>query len=137
MPTPSGMAPYSEKIIVPVPGAATAASESTVVANPDFVGSITSVTYVPDTAITGVNANTRKVALVNKGQTGAGSTEMASLQYNSGTNGVAFDEQALALSGTPANLDFAANDILAWVSTAVGTGLADPGGTVIIEYSRA
>jgi hypothetical protein len=93
---------------------------------------VTAVTYAPVTAITGANTNTRSVSLVNKGQTGAGSTVIATIQYNSGVNAAAADENAVTLSGTPANLNVAAGDILQWQSTAVGTGIADPGGLVCV-----
>jgi hypothetical protein len=71
---------------------------------------------------------------VNKGQSGSGSTVVATLAMTSGVNAVAFDELAATLSSTAADKVVAAGDILAWVSTAVGgTGLADPGGLVQIE----
>jgi hypothetical protein len=93
---------------------------------------VSSVTYAPVTAITGANTNTRLVALVNKGQAGAGAVIVATIQYNSGVNAAAADENVVTLSGTPANLNVAAGDILQWQSTHVGTGIADPGGLVCI-----
>lgn len=93
---------------------------------------VSAVTYAPVTAITGANTNTRSVSLVNKGQTGAGSTVVATIQYNSGVNAAAADENTVTLSATPANLNVVAGDILQWQSTAVGTGIADPGGLVCI-----
>lgn len=120
-----------------VPAAATAIDASTTVLEAPFAGTVTGVEYVPNAAITGANTDTRKVALVNKGQSGAGSTEIASIQFNAGVNGVGFDAKALTLSGTPANLVIAPGDVLAWVSTHVGTGLADPGGTVFVTVSRS
>lgn len=133
----SELAPLTRTYQVLVPAVVTAANETSTVCKAPFAGTVTAVSYVPDTAITGADTNTRKVALVNKGQSGAGSTQVASLQFNSGTNGVAFDESALALSGTPANLVVAEGDVLALASTAVGTGLADPGGTLFLEISRS
>ncbi len=101
----------------------------------DSPGVVTSVTYAPVTAITGAATNTRSVSLVNKGQTGAGNTVIATIQYNSGVNAAASDENTVTLSGTPANLNVAAGDILQWQSTAVGTGIADPGGLVCVTIS--
>jgi len=95
-------------------------------------GTVSSVTYAPVTAITGANTNTRSVSLVNKGQAGSGSTVIATIQYNSGVNAAAADENTVTLSGTPANLAVSAGDILQWQSTAVGTGIADPGGLIAI-----
>lgn len=96
---------------------------------------VTSVTYAPVTAITGANTNTRSVSLVNKGTDGSGSTVVATIQYNSGVNAAASDENTVTLSGTPANLNLAAGVLLQWQSTAVGTGIADPGGLVNVTSS--
>jgi hypothetical protein len=110
-------------------------SRNTNVYRVDSAGTVSAVTYSTVTAITGANTNTRSVSLVNKGQAGAGSTVIATLQFNSGVNTVASDETTITLSGTPANLVVAAGDILQWQSTAVGTGIADPGGLVCVTVS--
>ncbi len=96
---------------------------------------VTAVTYAPVTAITGANTNTRSVSLVNKGTDGSGSTVVATIQYNSGVNAAASDENTVTLSGTPANLNLSAGQVLQWQSTAVGTGIADPGGLVNVTTS--
>lgn len=96
-------------------------------------GTVSSVTYTTVTAITGANTNTRSVSLVNKGQDGSGSTVIATLQFNSGVNTTAGNETAITLSGTAANLNVVAGDVLQWQSTAVGTGIADPGGLVVVS----
>jgi hypothetical protein len=95
-------------------------------------GTVSAVTYTTVTAITGANTNTRSVSLVNKGQAGAGTTVVATLQFNAGVNTVAADEKAVTLSGTAADLVVVAGDVLQWQSTAVGTGIADPGGLVAV-----
>lgn len=96
-------------------------------------GTVTAVSYTTVTAITGANTNTRSVSLVNKGQAGAGSTVIATLQFNSGINTVAADEKTITLSVTAADLLLVAGDVLQWQSTAVGTGIADPGGLVAVS----
>jgi hypothetical protein len=50
-------------------------------------------------------------------------------------NTVAFVPKAVTLSGTAANLVLAAGDTN-WNSTHVGTGITDPGGLVVVTYSR-
>jgi hypothetical protein len=98
------------------------------------------VSYIPEAAVTGAaSPASRTFTLVNKGQDGSGSTVVATLALVGGVNLVAYDEKAITLSGTPANLVVAASDILAWTSTAVtsGTGLADPGGLVEVEIGSA
>jgi hypothetical protein len=87
--------------------------------------------------MTGDNTNGRTLTIVNKGQSGAGSTVMATLAFTTGVNGVAFDEKAFTLSGTAANLNVVSGDVLAVVSTHTGTGIADPGGRVEVQLSRS
>lgn len=98
-------------------------------------GTLTGVTYTTVTAITGAATNKRDVVLVNKGQSGAGTTIMATLSFDSGVNTVASDEKTITLSGTPANLQVVAGDVLQWQSTHIGTGIADPGGLVNITIA--
>lgn len=134
---PAGeQAPLTQRIEIELPASATAAGASGAIRAP-FDGTVTSVTYVPVAAITGANTNTRAVSLVNHLQDGSGSTSIASLQFNSGVNAAAFDEKDVTLSGTAANLNVAAGDILEGKSAAVGTGLADPGGTLFVTIARS
>lgn len=134
---PAGeQAPLSQRLEVEIPASATAANASGAVRAP-YDGTVTEVTYTPVAAITGANTNTRSISVVNHGQDGSGSAVAATLQFNSGINGAAFDEKTITLSGTPANLVVAAGDILEAKSTAVGTGLADPGGTLFVTIARS
>lgn len=101
-----------------------------------FDGTVTSVTYAADADITGANTNTRTLSVVNKKQNGNGSTTVASLALASGNNCSDYDEAAITLSGTAANLTVAEGDILAFASIHAASGLADPGGLVSITISR-
>jgi hypothetical protein len=133
-------APFGAALTRSVQPVATAGNSLTTIA---FIaaraGTVSAVTYTTPTAITGANTNTRSVTLVNKGPAGAGTTTVATLQFDSGVNTVAADEKTITLSGTPANLVVAAGDVLQWQSAAVGTGIADPGGlvamTVVANYA--
>jgi len=118
------------------PARATAVTGSHALFRAPFAGKVTSAAFIADALLTGANTNTRKIAIVNKGQAGAGTTEVAAKQFNSGVNAAAFDETALTLSATAADLVVAEGDILAVVSTAVGTGLADPGGVIEVKFAR-
>lgn len=129
--------PYIAKFNVPTEGAATAVDDTVMLGEAPFAGTVTEVTYTPDTGITGANTNTRRLALINKGQTGVGTTVVAELQFDSGVNSTTADEKTIPLSGTAANLVLAAGDILAWFSDAVGTGIADAGGLVQVSISRS
>jgi len=116
------------------PAVATGSSKEDPIARAVGAGFLNRVRFVPQAAITGVNTNTRRIDIVNRGQTGVGSTVIATLQFNSGVNGVAFDE--LAIPVTDANDTIADGDIISVNSVAVGTGLADPGGLLILEIER-
>jgi len=128
--------PFSLAKHVAVQPVATAGNDlNTNIMIAERAGTVTAVTYSTVTAITGANTNTRSVSLVNKGQTGAGATTVATLQFNSGVDTVASDEKTITLSGTPANLVVAAGDVLQWQSTHIGTGIADPGGLVAVTIT--
>lgn len=128
--------PLTQYLAGQSPARAQAATGSHGLFRAPFAGRVDAITYVSDAAITGANTDTRKVAVVNKGQAGSGTTEVAAKQFNSTVNAVAFDETPLTLSATAADLVVAEGDILAVVSTAVGNGLADPGGIIQIKFAR-
>jgi hypothetical protein len=121
---------------VAVPAAATAATADTPITEAAFAGTVTRVDYTPDAAITGANTNSRTVTLYNRGQTGVGTTVVAQLAFTSGVNGVQYDAKAITLSVVANATTVAAGDVLEWDSAAVGTGLADPGGSVHVELTR-
>ena len=110
---------------------------TTVTGEAPFAGTVTGVAYIPVAAVTGANTNTRTISVVNKGGAGAGSASVASLALVSGTNLSADRENAVTLSGTPANLVVAQGDVLEFTSVHAGTGLADPGGEIRVTISRS
>lgn len=130
-------APLTRKLTADTDALAVGVDSSYSVGPAPFAGTVASVTYTPPAAITGANTNSRTLTLVNKGQSGSGSTVIATLALTNGVNAAAFDETALTLSGTAANLEVAEGDVLAFVSTHVGTGIADPGGEVTVTVSRS
>jgi hypothetical protein len=111
-------------------------SDTSMLGEAPFAGTVTAVTYTPDGDITGAATHNRTHEVVNRGAAGSGTTSVASLNYASGINATAGDEKTITLSGTPANLVLAAGDVLAFKSTAVGNGIADPGGLVQVTISR-
>lgn len=118
----------------PVAAGSTAAQAAAVA---PFAGAVAGVTYVPAADITGAATNNRRLRLVNKGADGTGTTVIATYQFTDGNNADEFAEQALSLSGTAGALDVAEGDVLAWESTHIGTGIADPGGLVRILLDRS
>lgn len=133
----SGAAPLVRKLEATIPSAGAGTPQDQVVGECPFAGTVTSVSFTPEADITGQATNFRTFRLVNKGQDGTGTTEIAALAFSSGgVTASDFDERAITLSGTPANLNVAEGDILAWDETVSGTGLASPGGKVQVEISR-
>lgn len=130
-------APYEIVLEKSTEALAANATGATIIGEAPFAGTVTAVTYTPESDITGADTNTRTLAVVNKGTDGNGSTSVATLALTSGVNATDFDEKALTLSGTAANLEVAAGDILAFTSTHAGTGLADPGGRIAVTISRS
>lgn len=132
-------APLVRTIQSQVPAVTILATTVTTIGEAPFAGTVTAVTYTAPAAVTGAaSPASRTVSLINKGQTGVGTTVVASLALLGGVNLVAYDEKALTLSATAADLVIATGDILAWSSAPVGgTGLVDPGGLVQIDVSRS
>lgn len=97
---------------------------------------VSATSYTPVGDITGAATNHRKLEIINKGTDGNGTDVVADLAFDNGVNALDYDEKALTLSGTAANLDVDAGEVLAWVSTTPGTGIADPGGLASITFVR-
>lgn len=131
-------APLQKVIEADVPAVSTVGNDDdTIVGQAPFDCTVISVQYVSETAVTGAATNNRTVSLINKGQAGAGTTVVASLNFASGVNAPAADEKAITLSVTPADLVLAAGDTLLWRSLHIGTGIADPGGLVRVTLARS
>lgn len=131
-------APLIRTLEVELPASTILATTSESVRAP-FAGTVQAVRYLPLAAVTGAaSPSSRTISLINKAQDGTGSTSVAALPLLSGTNLVAFDEKAIPLSATAANLVVAEGDVLTVTSVPVGgTGLVEGGGTAIIEIARS
>ena len=116
-----------------VAGESTANASKTVIFGKVIdAGTVTAVSYTPVADLTGHASNNRTLNLVNKGQAGTGSTVIATITTTVANSLTGYDEKALTLSATAANLEVAAGDILAWASVHNASGVADPGGTVYL-----
>lgn len=133
----SDQAPLVQTLKSQADAAAATADPSTVLGEAQFDGTVTRCVYIPSASITGANTNSRTLTLQNRGQAGAGTTAVATLALTSGVNATADDAKALTLSGTAANLVVVAGDVLSFESVHTGTGLADPGGQVVVEITRS
>jgi hypothetical protein len=138
MAAPTGGLQLTRTMRAKVPGTAAGSTVELAVGRNDLggVGTVTAVRYIADATLTGANTNTRAIT-ISRRTAGGAATTLATLQFNSGTNATAYAATSITLSGTPANLDVPAGDIITFTSTAVGTGLADPGGTIEIDLQRA
>lgn len=131
-------APLVRKLEVTAPAVAANADADLTIGEAPFAGTVTGASYTPEANITGNDTESRAITIVNKGQDGNGTTVIATLDFATGVNATDFNESALTLSVVADATDVAAGDILAFVSTHEGsTGLADPGGKVQVEITRA
>lgn len=78
-----------------------AADATPVIGEAPIAGSVTKVAYTPNANMTGAVTHYRTLNLINKGQSGSGSTVIGTYAFsNTGYNGVADDELLLNLAGT-------------------------------------
>jgi hypothetical protein len=130
-------APFVRTIEATVPGATIAQVTDQAVTEAPFDATVTRCALVPEAAVTGDNTNTRTFTLVNKGQTGAGTTIVATLALTTGVNLVAFDEKLFTLSAVAGATSVVAGDVLQLNEVVAGSGLAHSGGRVVIDFTRA
>jgi hypothetical protein len=138
MATPTGSLQVTRTLRAKVPGTASGADVELAIGRNDFgaVATVTAVRYLADATLTGAATNTRAIT-VSRRTAGGTATTIATLQFNSGVNATAYASTPITLSGTATNLDVPAGDILTFTSTHIGTGLADPGGTIEVDLQRA
>jgi hypothetical protein len=120
-----------------LPLAIAAGVPETVLGEAQFNGVVTDVSIIAEAAMTGATATARTMTVFNRGQAGAGTTQVATLSFITGTDLVANDEKALTLSGTPANLAFVAGDVFECVETVASTGTARPEARMVIRGTRS
>lgn len=132
----AGEAPLHKEAVGQADALAVAIDRDYVVEAP-YDGVVSGASYAPVATITGADTNSRTLSVINKGQAGAGTAVAATLALTAGVNAPAYDEKALTLSGTPANLVVAAGDQLVFRSLHIGTGIADPGGQFAVQFDKA
>jgi len=114
------------------------ADDSTIVGQAPYAATATSVLYIPKATQNGAATNNRTLSVVNRGGgAGTGSTVIATVTLNSGTNLVDNVPTALTLSSVSGALTIASGDVLEFTSVHNGTGVADPGGLVVVAHSRS
>lgn len=133
----SEKAPYITTIAVPVGSVGATADLTSPVAEAPFDGVVSGVEYIPTSVLTGADTNSRTGTLYNRGQSGSGTTVVASKAFTAGVNAPANDNTAITLSAVAGATAVAKGDILDWESLHVGaSGLADPGGILRVTITR-
>lgn len=133
----SGMSPLQSRMTEDHDAIAAASDGSTTLGECPYAATVGRVAYLPTSAVTGANTDTRTLTLVNRGAAGTGTTVVATLALTSGVNIAADDAKELTLSGVAGATTVAEGDVLEFMSTHAGTnGLADPGGVVTVSLSR-
>lgn len=134
----SDAAPLTRTLEATVPAAAKGAVQDQVIGEVPFAGTVTAVSITPEAALVANGTNYRSFRVLNKGGAGAGSTVVASLATDTPTTDdlAAFDEKAVPLSGTAANLVVKDGDVLAVDETIAGEGIAHSGYKVQVEITR-
>lgn len=134
---PSGT-PIVARLEETIPAAGAAVTQDQTIGEAPADATVTSVSITPEAALTAHGTNYRTFSLVNKGQAGAGTTVIATFATDTVTTDdlVAFDEKALTLSSTEADLNVSAGDILAAVETVAASGVAHSGYRIQVEMKR-
>jgi hypothetical protein len=102
-----------------------------------FAGTVTAAYFMPAGAITGHATVRRDLNLIKWDALGQDSQKtVATLDFVLGVDATQQVELEFTLSSTVANLDLAETDYLHLHSDAVGGGVADPGGLIIVEFTR-
>lgn len=130
-------APLTHKIRTTIPALGAAVAGDQTIGEAPFAGTVAAASFTPEANITGDNTNTRTLTIVNKGQDGNGTTVVATLALITGVTPTDFNEQAFTLSVVANATTVAEGDMLAIAETVAGTGLANPGGNVEVEFTRS
>lgn len=96
-----------------------------------FAGRLIAVNWIPLASVTGTATNYTNLNVINRGASGSGTTELANVDYASGTNATGSDGNAIASGLTTA---LAQGDVIAIQAEKVGTGLDIPAGTFEFVY---
>lgn len=132
--------PLVQNFTLDVTSMATAADYSAIAFEAPYAGTVQSVRYIPNgTQAGGAIANSRILTLYNrKSGAGTGTTAVAQMALtSSGAVGLTDNVPASLTMTTSALCVAASGDIFEWETLHRTTGLPDPGGKVVIRFSRS
>lgn len=118
-------APRSKELAVTIPAASAGTAQDTIVGEAPFDGEVTSVEFIPESAITGATATKRTMTLTNSDNS---DTVAATLDFTTGVDAVENDAKAFTLSAVDGATDVEEGDVLVLTETIASTGTANPGG---------
>ncbi len=122
---------------VTVAAVAEAADGTTLLGVAPFAGFVSSVSFIASSTLTGQATNFRTLGVKNLGAAGDGTTVVASLAFSSApVVATALVPKAITLSAVESATAVASGDVLQWTSVHTLTGLADPGGVVVVTFTR-
>jgi hypothetical protein len=101
-----------------------------------FAGTVTGATFMPSGNITGHDTARRDLDLYKGTAAGSLSANGATLDFMAGVDASAQEEIAFNLNATLSTRQLNAGDYLHFKSDAVGAGVADPGGLIVVEFTR-
>lgn len=125
-------------------GCAAATDQNTIIGRAPYAGVVTGVYYIPQASATGLTLATasRTYTVLNRGSSavsGTGTVSVATLiNAVSGAGVNLVDNVQLDYTlATAANLVLASGDVLELTSVHTTTGVADPGGKIVVTFSRS
>lgn len=136
--TSAGQLPFALKLTARVAPVAANTDANSVVAIVPRDGQVTAASIVFDGAIDGDDTNSRTFQLINKGAAGAGTAVIAELTFPNANNAAAYVPEAMTVDTDPASTnDVTAGDILVLAETTPGTGVANPGGLILVTIGNS
>lgn len=125
--------PAAYGLAAAVPASGAAVTTGVLVGAAPVSGRLLAAEYFPSAAIVGADTNSRTLALADLQDASIASLALlaaaGTLAANVGAALPPVDDAATAL-------EINAGDVIKFTSTPVGTGLADPGGLVVVTFAR-
>lgn len=124
-------------------GCAAATDQTTIIGRVPYAGTVTAAYYLPSAGVTGLTLATasRTYTVINRGSSavsGTGTVSVATLINAVSGSGVNLIDnvQADMTLATAASLICASGDVLELTSVHTTTGVLDPGGKIVVAFSR-
>lgn len=127
--------PFIRTVEANTPGCLATTNQDTIIGRVTYAGTVTGVTYIPSSSVAAPASGTGRTFTVFNRGTGAGTVSVAVRSLTSNVtmaDNIAFD---LTLQ-TAAQLALTSGDVLEFDSVALTSNAPDPGGRVVVTFSR-